>query len=531
MQNKNKLLLYFFILLFSFQFFPKTAISQNHYWVFFKNKKGTGFNPYEYFDPKAIERRIVNGVSLFDSTDFPLNADYANTVANIADSTGYQSRWLNAMFISGNDLQIGLIRSLPFVKEIISIEPVIAVTCFTDEPGHNEGTGTDLTSEQLSSMQGEIFAERGLTGKGVRIAVFDAGFPEVDKHPAFRHLWENHRIIKTYDFIRKKENVYGHNFHGRMVLSCITGLFNGRKLGLATDAEFLLARTEYAHIEPYSEEVNWLSAMEWADKNGAQIISSSLGYYFNRYFVNQMDGKTSLVSRAARMAAKKGMLVITAMGNEGNGNWKYLITPADADSVLSVGGINPSTNIHISFSSFGPTADKRLKPNVCAFGTATVASSDSLQVASGTSFSTPLVAGFTACVLQKNPGFTCMQLLHEIEKSGNLYPYFDYAHGYGVPQAGKIVNKDNKPISPTFEMITRGDSFHIMIDKKWLSKDSTGYLYYHIENKKGYLDKYAVLSVEKEDVLDIPLNDLKHGETLRIHYKGFTKEYNLTKNK
>ena len=160
--------------------------------------------------------------------------------------------------------------------------------------------------------------------------------------------------------------------HGTMVLSCIAGIKMGKD-GIGYRSRFLLARTEI-NTEPAKEEVWWMQAVEWADKNGANVINSSLGYGKSRYYVEDMDGKQSLVSKAANMAAAKGMLVCNAMGNEGSDKaWRTLITPADADSVISVGGLNPATDKRIYFSSFGPTADGRLKPNVVAFGTADVA--------------------------------------------------------------------------------------------------------------------------------------------------------------
>ncbi len=154
-----------------------------------------------------------------------------------------------------------------------------------------------------------------------------------------------------------------------------------------------------------------------------------------------MNGKKSLVARAANMAASKGMLVVNAAGNDGETKWKHLGTPADADSVLSVGGISPESDYHFSFSSYGPTADKRLKPNVCAYGAVMESGKKGLTTTYGTSFASPLVAGFAACAWQTNRRLNNMELFKEIEKSADLYPYFDYAHGYGVPQAGYFINR------------------------------------------------------------------------------------------
>lgn len=299
-------------------------------------------------------------------------------------------------------------------------------------------------------------------------------------------------------------------------------------MGLAPGAEFLLARTEIA-TEPFSEEENWLAAVEWADKNGADIINSSLGYTFHRYFPENMDGKTSLVARAANLAAAKGILVVNAMGNEGSSKWKTLGTPADADSVLSIGGYDPDSDYHISFSSYGPTTDKRMKPNVSAFGHVIAAGKSGLKTVDGTSFSSPLVAGFAACAWQSNRGLNNMQLFKEIEKSGDLYPYFDYAHGYGVPQANYFVTKENKEATATFEIVQDGSSIKVKVIEAFLpvgDKEKT-YLYYHIENAKGVIDKYVVIKVYQSEVQEIKASDLMHNEKLVVHYKGYTATFKL----
>ncbi len=315
--------------------------SQNIYWIYFTDKAGTVFNPYEYFDIKAIERRVVNGITLYDSTDFPLNTSYVYQVENLSEEVIGETRWFNALAVQASPENIERIARLSFVKEIVPIETYVLLTSYEKSDSIDlDAFLSNITDtlmnvhKQLRRMQGEFFVEAGIDGKGIRIAVFDAGFPKVDVHQAFKHLRDNHLIIKTWNFPLKKENVYGWNSHGTMTLSCIAGMgsqesliyndseIKNVKLGLATGAEFLLARTEIS-IEPGREEVWWMQAMEWADKNGADIISSSLGYGDARHDVSDMDGKKCLVSRAANMAAAKGMLVCNSMGNEGDKkSWK-----------------------------------------------------------------------------------------------------------------------------------------------------------------------------------------------------------------
>jgi hypothetical protein len=308
-----------------------------------------------------------------------------------------------------------------------------------------------------------------------------------------------------------------------MVLSCIAGMHEGKKIGLATDAEFLLARTEYKTKEPFSEEEYWLAAAEWADKNGAQIINSSLGYMHQRYFPKEMDGHTSLVSRAARMAVRKGILVVNSMGNEGAGDWKVLITPADVDSVLSIGGINPNTGYHTNFSSFGPSADHSRKPNVSAFGHVMAASSSGMEQTQGTSFSSPLVAGFAACVLSANPNYKNMHLFNEIEKSGSLYPFYDYAHGYGVPQASYFLSKE-KNENQQVRFVNTDSTIVVEVEQSVMDSGKVAILYYHIEGADGVLVKYAVIGIQQREVLILQKDSFKPGQKLRVHVNGQTIE-------
>ncbi|MEY4866455.1 MAG: hypothetical protein RLY64_709, partial [Bacteroidota bacterium] len=234
--------------------------------------------------------------------------------------------------------------------------------------------------------------------------------------------------------------------------------------GLAQDAEFLLAKTENRK-ERFEEEKNWLAMLEWAHQQGADIISSSLGYTTQRYEPWMMDGKTTFISRTATMAARKGILVVTAAGNEAESKWHYIAAPGDADSVLTVGGIDPKTGIHSSFSSYGPTADGRLKPNVCAYGTTLAAKPGGHYVPSdGTSFATPLVAGFAACLWQKHPEWSNMQLLHAIENASDLQPYFDYHHGFGVPQADIALGMEIKSKTQSFHVDTAGTYWELQLD-------------------------------------------------------------------
>ncbi len=538
-----------------------TSFAQDKVWVFFKDKDVSSFNPYEYFDQKAIDRRLLNGLPLVEFTDVAVTSNYIKSVKDITGNVKVVTRWFNGVCCFATEDQKKKILDLPYVesvKTVSTIEKHCAGLSSTYEDGDFEPTDDQIKflKAQTQRMGVESFKKNSITGKGVRVAIFDVGFKSYTTNPAFNHIRENNRIIATYNFVQKKEDVDNGGTHGTFVMSCVGGIINGHNIGLATDAEFLLARTE-TWTEFYSEEENWLAAAEWADKNGADVINSSLGYTYHRYFREDMDGATSLVAKAANMAARKGILVVNSAGNEGSAKWKNIGTPADADSVLSIGGIHPRTGIHTSFSSFGPTWDKRLKPNVTAYGHVIGSGPKGISETQGTSFSGPLVAGFAACAKQARPGYTNMQLFDDIHKSADLYPYFDYAHGYGVPQASyyfKMPQKSEK----TFEIKIKNTTVNILLDTSKMKDENLGskntlkfedryikwpnYVFYHIENSKGYLDKYFV--VDPTDLfgnIKVDDNQLKEGAqstsplniskadyarpfTLRVFYKGHVEE-------
>ncbi len=493
------------------------------FWVFFTDKNDTQFDPYSYFDAKAIERYIRNGADLYDISNYPLNNSYVTTVGSYSTEVFGESRWLNAVGIQATEDNAALIAQLPFVakvQEIVSNGTLASSSnAFINDPIEDNDKPVEFLSDQLKRFGGQYFIDKGINGKGLRICVMDGGFPKVDTHPAFRHLRDNHQIIKTYNFPNKKEDVYGWSTHGTMVLSCIAGInADGQMLGLATGAEFLLARTEI-DPEPFMEEVWWAQGAEWADKNGVDIINSSLGYGKDRHWTKDMDG-TSYVAKAAQKAVEKGILICNSAGNEGDDKrWMTIITPADAENVLCVGGIedNLEDYRHISFSSFGPTADKRLKPNVVAFGHAQVAnpSNGKFTEAYGTSFSSPLTAGFCACAWQTKRDLTALQMKAEIEKSADLYPYFDYAFGYGVPQAAYFTG-DLKPAERSFDLVKEKDGVRIAIPKQIENQD----MFISVEGADGVLVGYYQTYPDSTGI-KLYNKDFGQGKKLNVSYNGF----------
>jgi serine protease AprX len=502
------------IILSLFQFSP--CFGQQYYWVTYTQKS----TPLEaaplFFSEKAIENRRNQHIT-WDDTDLPIDQDMSRWSEQQGEVIVH-SRWLNASLVYSYENLIE--KELPKkVKRISIYNPTLS-----SQPASvvetKENPTVALAKYQTNSLQGDSLFKHDFTGKGIRIAVFDVGFNGVENHIAFQHLYAKGKIIKAKDFIRNKEDKTTGGSHGTAVLSCIAGYFGEQRTGLATDAEFLLARTEYNNREPAAEETYWLAAAEWADTYGANIISSSLGYTYHRYFPSDMDGQTSLVARAATMASKKGILVVNAMGNDGDNGWHYISTPADADSVLSVGGIDPYTNSHISFSSYGPNNSGLLKPNVSAAGYAVCAKPNGgYNHMYGTSFATPLISGLAACVWQQHPEFTNMQLKAFLESKGHLTPYFDYAVGYGVPQ----VYSPKKGQKPQYQLAK--NELRVSIQETAIKQglyanvNKSNALYVSLNDAEGKLLYYYTYHLT-DPTTSIYLPELPAKGKLKLSYKG-----------
>lgn len=531
--------------------------AQQTYAVYLTDKQGVVFDPYAFFDAKAIERRTAHHIPLSDSTDMPLNTAYVSKISTLVKEVKAESRWLNALFVEADSAQVSHINTLSFVKATAPVNPApVFLTrvqkLFDDKAlAKLSQAELDLLRYQTSRMQASFFKQKGIDGKGMRIAVFDVGFPGVDKLPYFKHLRDSNRIVRTIDIVKKNDFVYASNSHGTATLSCIAGRYEDIDIGMATGAEFLLARTELATWEPKSEEYYWLAAAEWADRFGANIISSSLGYGLNRYKTKEMNGHHSIAAYAATMAAKKGILVVSSAGNEyEDHNWRFIITPSDADSVLCVGGTDPYNDMHIDFSSMGPSSSMHIKPNVSAPGHVITANATGIGENFGTSFSCPLTAGFAACAWQMNRQYTNMQLFSEIEKSAHLYPYFDYVHGYGIPQASYFTGEKMK-VDTTFDIKGFSGVYVIdirpgvgnILDTACVEVNKTPFedielkgdfgkginLYYHVQSPNGVLKSYKVLRINCRKNLQLVLDekDFASGDKLLIHLEGYTQTIEL----
>jgi subtilisin family serine protease len=507
--------------------------AQRAYWVFFTDKNGTSFNPYTYFAPEAIERREKLKISLYDSTDFPVNENYVNAVRQIVDETGYETRWFNGVGVMATDEEVFKLKKLSFVREVVeqiiynaqpACSKIFPDTIVEDVDGNERNV-----SHQLDQMQGKYFQDNNKKGKGIVISILDAGFKGADTHPAFDHLRLNNQIRATFDFVHDNADIYSTAAdHGTMVLSCIAGIMDQKQMGMAPEATFLLARIAREYGNQYRGEENYVAGVEWSDKQGAMIINCSGGPGERAYFPEQMNGKIPLISRASNMAASKGILVIAAAGNEGETYEPNLLPPSDADSVLSVTATNDDGYI-ADYSSFGPLPDFRRKPDVCAPGTAIVANGKGdYEVAEGTSFSAPFLVGFAACLLEMYPDLSPVTLADTMRRCASLYPYYDYSHGYGIPQASYFFKQQG--VAPqTFTIKNNGfisedagESITVEINENFKptcgSHDNPKF-YYSLEDGHGRIYKYEVYGLINGNSITIP--QLKEGIKVNVFYQGY----------
>ncbi|UCG60581.1 MAG: S8 family peptidase [Candidatus Zixiibacteriota bacterium] len=418
-------------------------------------------------DPDALQlserslarRARVDPVNfLIDWKDYPISDSVLQEVERAGMRIRRTSRWLKAVSVEADFSGVATAVAMSFVRKI---DPVKTFVRIRDDdilnakpivpPRQTIDYEYGLTLFQNEFIKAVKLHKAGLTGSGVMIAVFDTGFDI--NHPAFAFA----DIFATYDFINNDVSVddsecpsslsTDQNFHGTAVLSVIAGNVSGTFVGVAPNATFLLAKTEIScdFTEIKQEEDNWIAAMEWADALGADIISSSVGYAVfqdeGSYTFEDLDGNTTLITIAADEAAANNILVVNSAGNERNKTWGHILAPAGGDSVLAVGAVNGDSTL-ASFSSPGPTADGRIKPDIVTLGVgvATASHLGGYLTASGTSFSAPLTAGGAALAMERDPTLTAMDLLDRIKETGSQASSPDNDFGWGLFDAAKAAN-------------------------------------------------------------------------------------------
>jgi serine protease AprX len=418
------------------------------FWVQFADKQYSNYSldrPQEFLSARALERRARQGISL-DEQDMPVSEAYLYNLSSYPLRILYTSRWMNAAVIETEDSTLAeVILNRPYVEGVECLYHPVPMKKSSARKWEDPADTTGLYSDvQIRMLQGQALHDQGYLGAGMIIAILDAGFREAEHVGGLDSLFENGRILGTRSFVEPDSGVFWpeNGEHGTHVLSIMGGDIGGQYQGTAPKAAFWLIQTEDIRTEYRIEEANWLAGAELADSAGADVINCSLGYSTGftdsaqNYTYQQMDGKSTLVARAAMLAASRGMLVVCSAGNSGKSTdpWGYITSPADGEAVLAVGAVDAG-GLRATFSSRGPSADGRVKPDVMAQGAGTwlIGGSGTVQQGNGTSYSSPLIAGLTACLWQKYRDANATELLAAIRESASMNPWPDSLYGYGIP--------------------------------------------------------------------------------------------------
>jgi len=388
--------------------------------------------PTTFLSERAIARRERQGIALGPS-DIPVSNLRRETVSNLVSYAGHTSKWLNGMYVEATPSELAQIQSLPFVAKV---QPITGGTATHGFYGYAESQNDQINLEAIQQNLG--YELDIIRGEGMLIAVLDAGFVGANSV----NINDNLKILTTRNFVEGGTDVYQGSSHGFSVLSTMATFQPDFYVGTAPEAAYALIKTEKELSETPEEMFNWIAGAEFADSIGADIINSSLGYSTfddpaDDYTVNDLDGRTSIISLGALAAARTGMLVVTSAGNAGGSAWDKITFPADADSVLTVGSVN-QYGMASAFSSRGYTVDGRVKPNVCARGEGAYVFRPDGQLAwaNGTSFSSPIMAGAAACLWQAQPNATAQQIIKALETSASHYYSHNIRIGYGIPNLG-----------------------------------------------------------------------------------------------
>ncbi len=409
--------------------------------------------------PTAMEMRAERGIEI-DSLDYAVSPIYLDSIRAIGGKILHTSRWMNGATVNAKNSHKSKFLQCSFVDTVYETRQQQLPGFHKDPPRKKmEVRLSDSIHYGQAQKQLEMYNllplhEAGFHGQGIRIGIADGGFANVDSLEAFapvRSQWLGYTDFTddTTDIFHKD------NTHGALCLSTIVAVHDDY-MGAATQAEYYLFRTEEPKTESIKELDNWIAAIEMADSLGLHIVSTSLGYSMfdddnTDFTYADMNGRTSRGAKAATIAARKGMLLVVAMGNDGNNSWHYLSTPADADSILSVGATN-TYKLIAPFSSYGPASDGRVKPEVCAVGSQTALihpHSNKVSYSDGTSFACPLIAGMAACLWSALPNATNMEIRERIIQSADRYTEPNEQYGYGIPDAWMAYQQQTTAIPST----------------------------------------------------------------------------------
>lgn len=516
------------LLIIGFLFTQVTLGQVNRYMVFFTDKNDSEFTisqPDKFLSERAIERRTRYQIPITQQ-DLPVNTIYIEDLENLGIDVFYKSRWFNAVLVQMDAVLLPSVEALLTVKKVEFVAPGerLIKASFQRTALSQDDSGlrkSAITNALQNSMIGvDLMHQDGFTGENILIGVFDAGFTGVDQSIYFNHMFDNNKIIGTRDFTRNTDNVFQYDDHGTGVLSTIAGYEESVYEGIAYDADIILCVTEDVPTEYIIEEYNWLFAAEYADSLGVDIINTSLGYNIfddlsMNYTYENMNGDTAIITQATDIAASKGILCVVSVGNEGNNGWEKLVAPADADSALAVGAVNSNLE-YINFSSTGPTSDNRIKPDVVALGQGTkiVQYNGELATGSGTSFSSPLIAGLAAGLWEAYPELNNMELIDLIKRGGSQYLQPDTLLGYGVPDYRRI-----RSLITALEEESLASSFNIYpnpVDAKKLFVEFIG----EPQNEKIRIN---IIDVKGSKIYEINSRLLDQSRKLELDLDGIKK--------
>ena len=489
------------VLIGSCLFFAEARAQFTRYVIKLKNKGGSTFsisNPTTYLSQRAIDRRTRYGIAI-DSTDMPVTPSYITQIRNVPFVTLLNiSKWNNSVAIQTSDPNaITTINGFSFVQSVL---PIAARTqnntteklTIGDQPYISSQRNTGITDffnygagslAEINLHKGQFLHNIGLRGQGMVIAILDGGFFNYNTLDAMDSIILNNQVLDTWDFYSNNTTVSEDHPHGMQCLSTIAANIPGQFIGKAPKANFLLYRTEDVNSEYPIEEFNMVCGMERADSAGADVISTSLGYSefddpsFNHTYA-QMNGNTTIAAIGADLAAKKGILFVAAAGNEGGNAWHYIMTPADGDSVLAIGAVNTSGAVG-SFSSYGPSSDGQVKPDVASVGVNAMVQSPSNTVTtgSGTSFACPNMAGLSTILWQAFPEVNNMRIVRALREAGSIAATPNDRIGYGIPDLKAAFGKLLTEFATSTSTI---NGCRIFVN--WTSKD-VGAMKYEIERK------------------------------------------------
>ncbi|MFK7932136.1 MAG: S8 family serine peptidase [Saprospiraceae bacterium] len=446
----------FFLFIILFFLTEQTLVAQDvkQYRVEFKDKSLTHFRldrPQDFLSSRALQRRKRQQLQVTEN-DLPVSPIYIRQLEQKGIKVKHTSRWLNSALVIMDETEVKTIAAQPFVKSVTYFGKnftkkklpdlskskrsiVRKVNKTTYLPNHY-----GFVEPQISMLNGDFLHQKGYRGDNILVAVMDGGFTNLDQMECFDNLHRRSGIKATYDVVDVDENVLESSTHGSKVLSVMAADTPGLMVGTAPDADYICLKTEDVRGEYRSEEFYWIVGLEYADSIGVDVVNSSLGYATftdasMNYSYADMDGRSTLASRCSDYAAAAGMIVVNAAGNSGDTDWKYVDTPADGRSVLSVGAVDIHNN-RASFSSYGPTADGRVKPDIVALGRRIGVASvftNNVNASNGTSYSAPLITGLVASLWQAFPQRKNYEIMDAVRQSGTQANQPDDEVGYGLP--------------------------------------------------------------------------------------------------